>query len=279
MHAPRTLGWVFTFIFIAQFVPATAWMLHTAWRRRTIVPVLAILGGLAAGFGESMLDTLTELWWPVNIPLTAYRGFGVHVPLYALLGYSLFLGFGCYLVFDLIRRGKGAQWIWAVAGAFFVADLLYEVPFTSLNLYRYYGPQPFRLGGFPLYWAFLNAMAVIVGGWMFHAVAHRLHGWRSVAAFAIPIMALGPLMGAGWPVFSTLHMNVAAPLRWLTALFAMAVSVWLVTWVASTANTASTATTAASASAGPVSVSSAGGSAGSAGARLDPAVALSPASH
>jgi hypothetical protein len=185
-----------------------------------------------AGFGEAMLDTLSDIWWPTNIPLTAYRAFGVHVPLYALLGYSLFLGFGSYLVFEFISDGRGDRFLWATAGVFFAADLLYEIPFLNLHLYRYYGPQPLRLAGFPLYWPVLNAMVVIAGGAMLYAVRDRLEGSGLFAGFAIPIVALGVLTGAAWPTFVTLHMSVGRPVRWAAALFTIGVSLWVVRAVA-----------------------------------------------
>jgi hypothetical protein len=200
--------------------------------------MLAILGGLVAGLAEAFFDANSLLWWPKNIPLPIFTAYGVQVPAYVLWGYSLFLGVGCWVVYETIRDGRGARGVWTVAAVFFVADLIYEIPFSTLHLYRYYGPQPFKLGGFPLYWAFLNSMVVIVGGWMFWAVRGRLVGWGQIAGLVIPMFALGPLCGAAWPTFLALHASVAQPMRWVAALFTMGVSAWIVQLVADVADDA-----------------------------------------
>jgi hypothetical protein len=235
MEAPRGLGWAFTVIFIAQIVPAGAWMVHRAIRTRSAVPILALAGGFAAGFGEAVLDALSNIWWPTNIPWGVFTAFGVRVPSYALMGYCLFLAVGSYAVYEVIRAGKGPRAVWLIAGIFFALDLLYEIPFLNLDLYDYYGPQPYNVAGFPLHWAFLNAMVVIVGGWMFLQMEDRMSGPGLFIAFCVPVVALGPLVGIAWPVFLTLHMDVAGVVRWIAATFAIGASVWFVSFVADAA--------------------------------------------
>lgn len=233
MQAPETLGWVFTVFFVMQIVPAAGYYVLRSVREP--VPFLALLGGLGAALGEAMLDALTLLWWPTNIPLTAFTAFDVEVPAYALMGYCLFLGAGCYWVYEQIRDGKGARAVWVAAAVFFVADLVYEPPFISMGLYEYYGPQPMEVAGFPLYWGFLNTMVVIVGGWLFFLFEDRMVGAGRLIALVIPMFALGPLIGAAWPTFLTLHMDVPELARWTAAAYSIWLSVWAVRYVAEVA--------------------------------------------
>lgn len=95
--------------------------------------------------------------------------------------------------------------------AFFVSNLVIEVPLTALKLYDYYGPQPFQFypGGFPLWWLFTNLGGVASG--VLLALAVRRYGVRGTL-LAVPLVpcAFGAWeMWAGWPTFVSMTMGVS----------------------------------------------------------------------
>ncbi len=237
MHAPDGLGIAFTLLFAAQILPAGVFCLLRARARRDLVPAFALVGGALSALAEPLLDTLGYIWWPTNIPLTLYTAFGIEIPSYTAMGYCLFLGFGSYLVYERVRAGAGPATVWAIAAAFLCADLLYEIPFLNLGLYDYYGPQPLSVAGFPLFWPFLNASVVVVGGGLMIALCadDRPQAQRALGAVLAPVLAIGALLAAGWPVFLALHATLPAAIRAAVAAVTIALAVGEVAAIAGVA--------------------------------------------
>ena len=235
MQAPLLLAWAFTIAMFLQTIPTAFWYLRRSFIERSAVPIMAVLGGAAAGLGSGLIDHLSMIWWPLNIPLPAFRVAELQVPVFDVVGYCLFMGVGSFYVYEAIQGGKGSEHIWKTAAVFFIADLIYELPTLNLGLFEYYGPHPFVIAKFPIYWAFLNAMIVVAGGGLFYFLFATI-GRYWYLAFCAPIMSLGVLLGISWPVFITLHMDVPAIVRWIAGGYAILGSVWMIRFVANVAD-------------------------------------------
>ena len=71
MHAPVAAYTVFYWLFFVQVAAAVAWLGYVAWHNRTAVPAAALGGSLTvAYFAPPVLNRLTLVWFPDNIPLT-----------------------------------------------------------------------------------------------------------------------------------------------------------------------------------------------------------------
>jgi hypothetical protein len=131
MQSPVAAYTVFYWLFFAQVAAAIVWLAYVAWRSRTAVPLAALGGALAvAYFAPPVLNRLTLVWFPDNIPLSYISAFGMRDPLFDYLGYALFFGLGGYSCYRLIGSGRGARGVLGVALTWGVADLVYELPLS-----------------------------------------------------------------------------------------------------------------------------------------------------
>jgi hypothetical protein len=156
-------------------------------------------------------------------------------PLFDLLGYALYIGFGGWAVCELLRAGHGRRGIWLSFAFWGVLDLALELPFLHWGMYRYYGHQPFSVGGFPLYWVFMNGTVPVLSGvGMYVAVERWPFGtpgvWWRVAI--VPSVAGVLLFVPVSPVAAALHADVAGWVRDGAAIISAAISLATVHWIA-----------------------------------------------
>jgi hypothetical protein len=174
MQAPQAAYTVFYSLFALSTASTLGWLAIQARRTRSVLPCSALLGGLAVGLVvPPIYNYLTLCWFPSNIPLPFVTEFGMKDPLFDALGYVLFIGFGGYLLYSLLRKGLGAKAVYTSFVLWGVADLLLEIPFLQTGLYRYYGDQPLLIGGLPLYWVFLNGLVPTIAGSLMYFTTER----------------------------------------------------------------------------------------------------------
>jgi hypothetical protein len=108
---------------------------------------------------------------------------------------------------------------WQVVTVIWVVNLAIEVPVLGSGLYVYYGVQPFKLLGFPLYWLAVNSLGVgsiAILLYRFRSFLSRGRGY--LAALVLPFTAQLAAVGlAGLPVFSTYNTGLSAPWKWIGA--------------------------------------------------------------
>jgi hypothetical protein len=174
--------------------------------------LLLLAGGLISTINEAPIDALGLCWYRRPGMLEAYSTIAP-VPLWVVLAYGAFFGGAAHLLYVFAKRGLTQRQLWACFGAFVVAEILSEVPDTALHLYSYYGHQPFKIGGMPLYWVALNGPGLFITAAVLLRLPKRFTGWRVLTALALPSMtyAIGGF-ASGWPVFSVLHMRHASGL-------------------------------------------------------------------
>jgi hypothetical protein len=121
--------------------------------------------------------------------------------------------------------------LYGAIGALF--DIVLEFFWIRGGLYDYFGPQPFEVLGFPLYWAFLNTAYLFVVGYAFYLAQNRLTGRRLLLGIPITVVGFGVLYGLAWPTWIAMNI-VGGPawLMWVTATGTMAGSAYLVWLVA-----------------------------------------------
>jgi len=133
------------------------WVLYMLVRKRDSVPILLWLGGFIASVNEAMLDHLGHLWWPTNLPgpvQTAY--YDLNIPLLVPLVYPFWVSMMGYIAYRMMVREVTIKKLFLVWLAMCVADVVLEIPGTATQVYMYYGESPFKIFGFPLWWAWIN---------------------------------------------------------------------------------------------------------------------------
>ena len=100
-----------------------------------------------------------------------------------------------------------------------------------MNVYTYYGSQPFNPWGLPLWWAPVNATMPVVAGYLVYRIAPHLQGWKTLAVVALLPMADGIANAAtAWPVWATLNTNLGMAATYPAAILTFGLAAMLV-WV------------------------------------------------
>ncbi|WP_163747426.1 hypothetical protein [Mycolicibacterium helvum] len=225
-------AWAYTLVVGAAFVVSVIWCAVYAVRQRDALPLVMLAGGLISMGLEPAVDTLGKVWYAHDNPWVVYVGMGVPQPAFLLMGYSLFWGGAVYIASRLVGNGLS---IYKVFAAVFVMDLIVEYLGVSvLGVGLYYDFSPLKLLGFPLWWAFVNAAAAVVGVWLVLTLEDRLTGWRRAAFLVTPATAFGTTHAAcAWPVWLALHSDAPQWAGYVAAAYAIAMSFGLTAFVAS----------------------------------------------
>jgi hypothetical protein len=216
-------AWAYTLVVGVAFLVAVVWCVIYVARQRDVLPLVMLAGGVISMGLEPAVDTLGKVWYAKDNPWVVYVGMGVPQPAFLLMGYSLFWGGAVYIASRLVRNGLS---VYKVFAAVFVMDLVVEyLGVAVLNVGLYYDFSPFKLLGFPLWWAFVNAAAAVTGVWLVLTLEARLTGWRRLGFLAVPATAFGATHAiCAWPVWLVLHSDVPHWLGYPAALYAIAMS-------------------------------------------------------
>ena len=224
-------AWAYTLVVGAAFAVSVVWCLVYMVRQRDVLPLVMLVGGLISMGLEPAVDTLGKVWYAHDNPGVVYVGMGVPQPAFLLMGYSLFWGGAVYIASRLV--GKGLS-IYKVFAAVFVMDLIVEYLGVSvLGVGLYYDFSPLKFWGFPLWWAFVNAAAAVVGVWLVLTLEDRMTGWRRAVFLVTPATAFGTTHAAcAWPVWLALHSDAPQWAGYAGAAYAIAMSLGLTAFVA-----------------------------------------------
>lgn len=232
--APPTTHTIVLWISVALFAAFIVYALVEWSRSRTPILLLAAVGGLVTALQEPFWGVLGLLNYRegnlMSFVLFNFRG----DPLWSTLLYSLYAGGSAFMFYKLVSAGATRRQFWTGVGLIFASNLAIEIPLTALNLYDYYGNQPFQFyaGGFPLWWLFTNLGGIVSGTLLAKAVQH--FGPRA-AWLALPLVpsAFGAWeIWAGWPTFFALNIGGNIVATHIGALVTMALSLSTVAAVA-----------------------------------------------
>jgi hypothetical protein len=200
-------------------------VLH-ALRGRSVLPVLALAGGVIALPIEAFWDVNVQFRFATNSHPVALTEFGRHIPLYLAFIYPAFIGWGSFLGYRLIRKGTTVRGLLVLPACFFLADAVIEIAGIKLDLWGYYGHQPFTIARWPILFGALNGTIPLLGGGLLAVLERRLVGWRRpLLALAVPSAYVGIYAIAGWPMWAALNANVSPPVEWLAGSVSIAISV------------------------------------------------------
>jgi hypothetical protein len=221
--------WVFFFIAGAAVVlAALPWALYAGVRKQNWLPLIMIGSGFLCSLSEPMLDFLGHLRWANNLP-TAFSNFGIDVPWLIPPCYAAFLGLESYFVYYMLKKGitvNQCVTVFAVGG---VSDAIMETPGLNLNVYEYYGVQPYTAFKFPYWFAFINGASFFTVGFLLWFFVPRLAGARKLwLLLAAPMGMMVAWFTAGWVHILALNADLPVWTKWGATTIMMAMCVGLV---------------------------------------------------
>lgn len=180
------------------------------WRRGS-APILffALLGGALSTLLEPMYDLMTRLYMFERGAHILFTIGGRGMQLWAPLGYGVYIGATVHVFHRLASDPTTTrQLFWRTVVLVMCLNLLIEIPATRMNLYVYYGPQPFSPTGFPLYWLFSNIAGAAAAGVLLARVPELTRGPRAIGiVLLVPSCFIGGEVFVQWPAFAAVGAN------------------------------------------------------------------------
>jgi hypothetical protein len=221
-HIPKvnqTAQWIFTLGQIPPIIVAIVLAVRWARGRRTLLPMMILLGGVFMSLIEPVVDHNGLCWFPTQGQWRVYTAAGVAQPIWLIMAYLWFFGGQSMVVWRLLDRGMAAAKLWTVAAVIIGVDIALEHPGLYMNLFLYYGHQPFAFTRYPLWWGFVNGTSPIVAATIVYKLAPRMKGWLVAAPLLLLPMADGANNAAtAWPVWDTITTSLPAWVVWLAGL-------------------------------------------------------------
>lgn len=224
-----TTNTVVTWISIATVIGcAAAALWEIAFRRRAVL-LFCCLGGVLCNAIEPFWDVLGHLHFNAGNTVVyqafAQSAFPVNYPLWAVLLYVQFGGFQCWVFYLMLKNRASKRTFWTVAGWQVVANMIIEIPLINAHAYQYYGEQPLRFLGFPLWWVFTN-FGELLGAAVLMLLVKRFGPKAAASAiFVVPASFAAWEMWTGWPVYAALNLDTAPVLKLMAAVLTAAVAI------------------------------------------------------
>lgn len=223
-RVPQTIAEIVLWIGVVALVAFAV----RQWRRTgSPLGLVLLAGGGIALFNEPLDDILGLVYHPRPGQDVVFETMGP-IPHWGLPTYIIFFGGIAYvLLLELRRLTFTPRAFWTGIAITFVADLLIELPLLHFRLYTYfgYGQVPMSIGGFPLYWLFINTTGPILCAAILFAVPGYFTGWRAPLVLFLPLVTdAGCSAAVGLPVYNALHVpGASAWVTWAGALVSCAI--------------------------------------------------------
>lgn len=205
-EAPETALVVYTALMLVATLGFLAWWALSGERRRGAALPLLLAGGVIAGAMEPWLDNLVLVGYPPDQNLPSFEAWGRTVPIFVPIGYGWFCGGLLYVVARTFERGVGVGKVWTILGFIAVIDFAAIGLSSWIGILEFFGDPPMSVLGYPLWWAAIDGLAVILGGAVVWVLLDHLRGARTLWYLLVPSIAFGAAAGmVGWPVSIALN--------------------------------------------------------------------------
>jgi len=228
---------VYTVLMIVLTAGLLAWWLSSPAERRVgpALPFL-LLGGALSGLMESWLDNVVLVGYPPEQNLPVLESFGRSVPMFVPIGYAWFCGGLLYVMARYFQRhGIRSRDVWSILGAVVVVDFVSIGLSSWIGVLEFYGDPPMKVLGYPLWWAGIDGLHVILGGSLLLIALDHLRGRAQAWLILLPSVALGASSGiVGWPVSTAINSSWSDPAKYLCAFASIGLSLACISVIART---------------------------------------------
>lgn len=204
-------------------------MLRDGRRTQSLLPLFCLIGGLASFLMEPIYDMVGSVWYPQHGQTPLFRAFNYSIPLWMQPAYAWYIAGQGYWMYKKFQQGVSGQQLWRYYFLFWISNLVLEVPGLTLGIYYYYGAQPFKVFGFPLWMAMTNSLMPILLGASFLSLRDVLTGRRIwIVAPIVPMIIGCCQISAGWPTWLALNSGQGLLVTHAAALVSLSFSMTIV---------------------------------------------------
>lgn len=214
---PATAQVVVTAIIGVVSLTALAGVVVATRRTRSPLWLAVLTGGVLASFNEPIVDIMGGCLHYQGGQWRVFETFDRPMPVWLMLAYLVLFGAAPIAVQLVLNGPSPRRRFWRAVAVIGMVDLLIEVPVLASGIYVYYGQQPFKFLGFPLYWESMNTVAVAGLAVVLYRCRSALsRGTGLLAALALPGTAQWAAYAAtGIPVFSVYNTDLDVVWKWV----------------------------------------------------------------
>jgi len=232
--SPNNALIIYTVLMVVVTSCFPLWWARTPAERK-IGPALPLIvvGGVISGLMEAWLDNVVLVGYPPHQALPVIEAFGRSVPIFVPIGYGWFCGGLLYLVARSFQRGITRRKVWAIYGIIALVDFGAIGLSSWIGILQFFGNPPMNILGYPLWWAGIDSLDVVLGGVLVFALLNHLRGMSQLWYLIVPSIALGASAGiVGWPVSTAINSQWSMSAKFVAAIASIGLSLACVHFIA-----------------------------------------------
>ncbi|MEU9807602.1 hypothetical protein [Mycobacterium sp. NPDC050853] len=227
LHANQVVAWVSIALAYGGAVAALIWAVWKLLKHKEMLPLVLLGAGLIAANIEPLGDLVGSIVYANDTPWFGYTVMGRRMPAWILVGASSYVAIGGYIAYRYIQQGRSLRDIFMLSAVYVgIPEIVIEMVWHFTGVISYYGDNPTRVGGIPLYSIVQNTTLLPVYGIVIFYAARYLKGARLwLLLLLIPATTIGYIVGVSWPAYQAVQSSAPAPVTWIAAVAVMATSV------------------------------------------------------
>lgn len=227
LHADHAAALGMVIALYAGFGAAVVWALVKLVRGREVLPLVLIAAGLVACNAEPIGDHVGQIVYAPDVPWFDYWVMGRQMPSFILVGLASYVACGGYYAARYLADGRSLRDIALVCVVFVgVPEIVMEMLWHHWGVIAYYGDNPTRVLGVPLYSIVQNSTLLPVYGVAVFLGMRYLTGWKVLWMIVVmPTVTIGYIVGVSWPVYQAVGSSASAAVVWLCAAWVIAASI------------------------------------------------------
>ncbi|MCC3312280.1 hypothetical protein [Nocardia africana] len=220
LHANQTAAWVVIVLLYGGAVAAVGWAGWKLLRDREALPAILVVSGVIAANIEPLGDTVGTIMYAADIPWFHYTIMGRSMPAFILVGCMPYVAMGGYYAYRYIERGRSLRDIVLLSAVWVgVPEIIAEMLLHHWGLIVYYGDNPTRIFGIPLYSIVQNTTLLPVYGIVIYFCVRYLRGANLLwLILFIPAVTIGYVVGVSWPAYQAVQSSAPWPVTWFACL-------------------------------------------------------------
>ncbi|MDO2970262.1 hypothetical protein [Mycobacteroides abscessus] len=227
LHANPVAAWASIVLAYGGAAAALAWALWKLVKHHQVLPLVLFAAGLIAANIEPLGDLVGSIVYANDTPWFGYTVMGRRMPAWILVGASSYVAIGGYIAYRYISQGRSLRDIFVLSAVYVgIPEIAIEMIWHYTGIIAYYGDNPTRVGGIPLYSIVQNTTLLPVYGIVIFYAVKYLKGPRLwLLVLLIPATTIGYIVGVSWPAYQAVQSSAPALVTWIAAAAVIATSI------------------------------------------------------
>jgi hypothetical protein len=220
LHSNHTAALAMVIALYAGFAAAVVFSIAKL-ARGEVLPVVLLVAGFITCHIEPLGDHMGFIVYAPDIPWFHWWEMGRQMPSFIFVGLVAYLVFGGYFAYRLVDRGASiARVAFISAVVVGIPEIVMEMLWHHWGIISYYGDNPTRILGVPLYTIVQNsALLPVLGVTVFVGVRYLLGARLLWLIPAIPGVTIGYIVGTTWVAYQAIGSSAPAAVVWSGAFY------------------------------------------------------------